>query len=529
MSRFKVLLLDGIDTAGVQVLSATRMIEAVVEPTGDRKALLEMVPDFDGLIVRSVTKVDRELLEKATRLRVVGRAGVGVDNVDVEAATERGVVVMNSPGGSTTTTAEHTIGMMFALSRNIPQAYYDLRNRTWDRTRFKGVELAGKTLGVVGLGRIGSEVAHKAEAIGMKVLAYDPFISPEADLSSGFRIVEFEALLAEADFITVHTPLTSQTRDLINRSTIASMKDGVRLINCARGGIVNERDLGEALDSGKVAGAAFDVFENEPDVQSPLLEKTNFIATPHLGASTFEAQRKVSVDICGQIADFLVKDTVRGALNFPQLEAGQLERYSHFLDLATRLAAFVSQIYQGRIASVSIRYSGDVCNLNPEYLTTSIVCKLLVPILGEGVNLINATTVAKQRGIKVEETRAPVPENFTNLVVIEVRTDRESRSVSGTVFTDKLPRIVNIDGYPLDVVPRGHMLFMTNNDKPGVIGAIGTLLGETGVNVAGMHLGREREGGKALAVLLLDAAIGDDVVGRVRGLEHILSAEAIEL
>ena len=307
------------------------------------------------------------------------------------------------------------------------------------------------------------------------------------------------------------------------------MKDGVRLLNCARGGIINEDDLYAALKSGKVAGAAFDVFEKEPNTESPLLGLDNFIATPHLGASTVEAQRKVSEDICRQVSDYLLKNTIDGALNFPRLDAASVERYQHFVDLAARLATFVAQISDGRMQTVSIRYSGDVSEVNLNYLTSVIVRSLLTPVLREGVNLVNAMHVAKQRGVRVQETRVPAPENFTNLIVIELKTDVESHRVSGTVFTDKLPRIVNIDGYPLEVVPHGHMIFFTNNDQPGVIGAIGSVLGRCKVNIAGMHLGREQQGGKALALLLVDDAVGKDVIEQFRQIPNILSAKVVQV
>lgn len=529
MPNLKVLLLDGIDPAGVDVTRRSKSIEPIVHDKISREKLFEIVGDADGIIVRSSTTVDRELMQKAKQLKVIGRAGVGVDNVDLDAATEYGILVMNSPGGSTTTTAEHTVAMLFALARNIPQAYKTLKNRQWEKNKFKGVELAGKTLGVIGLGRIGSEVARKCQAMGMNVIAFDPYINPDAHLSSGFQLVDAQKVFEESDFITVHVPLTDATRNLINKNTIAQMRDGVRILNCARGGIINERDLYDALKSGKAAGAAFDVFEVEPNTESPLLELDNFIATPHLGASTVEAQRKVSEDICRQVSDYLLKNTVDGALNFPRLEAGTVERYKHFVDLAGRLAAFIAQICDGRMQTVSIRYSGEVSDMNLNYLTSVIVRSLLVPALREGVNLVNAMYVAKQRGIKVQETRVPAPENFTNLIVIELKTDVESHQVSGTVFTDKLPRIVNIDGYPLEVVPHGNMIFFTNNDQPGVIGGIGTVLGKCNVNIAGMHLGREHEGGKALALLLVDNPVGKDVIGQFRQIPNILSAKVVRV
>jgi D-3-phosphoglycerate dehydrogenase / 2-oxoglutarate reductase len=529
MAKFKVLLLDGIDPAGIEVIEKSGQITPLVHDKITREKLLEVIPDVDGVVVRSATQIDREVMLKAPRLKVVGRAGVGVDNVDVDAATERGILVMNSPGGSTTTTAEHTIAMLFAVARNIPQAYRSLKDRKWEKSKFKGVELAGKTLGVVGLGRIGSDVARKCQALGMNVLAYDPFINPDAHFSSGLSLVDLNEIFANADFITVHSPLTDATRNLINKDTLAQMKDGVRILNCARGGIINELDLYEALKRGKVAGAAFDVFETEPNTETPLLELDNFIATPHLGASTVEAQRKVSEDICQQVSDFLIQNTVNGALNFPQLEAGQVERYQHFVDLASRLASFACQLSEGRTQSVLIRYSGEVCDMNLKYLTSAIVRALLAPVLRDGVNLINAMSLAKLRGVKVEETRVPAPENFTNLIEIELKTDKESHRVSGTVFTDKLSRIVNVDGYALEVVPRGRMIYFTNEDKPGVIGKMGSILGQAKVNIAGMQLGREREGGKALALLLVDTPVSDDVIDQVRQIDGILTAKVIKV
>src|SRR5439155_11753648 len=529
MAGYKVLLLDGIDPAGIDIIGATNVIEPIVHDKISRDQLLDIIGDVDGLIVRSSTAVDRELIQKAKRLKVIGRAGVGVDNVDVNAATEHGVLVMNSPGGSTTTTAEHTIAMLFALARNIPQACRTLKNHQWEKSKFKGIELAGKTLGVIGLGRIGSEVARKCQAMGMNVVAFDPYINPDAHLSSGLKLVDLQNIFQSADFITVHVPLSENTKNLINKNTIAGMKDGVRILNCARGGIVNESDLYDALKNGKVAGAAFDVFEVEPNTETPLLDLDNFIATPHLGASTVEAQRKVSEDICRQVSDYLLKNTVDGALNFPRLEAGKVERYQHFVDLATSLAAFIAQICAGRMQTVSIRYSGEVCDMNLNYLTSIIVRSLLAPVLREGINLINAMHVANLRGIKVEETRVPAPENFTNLIIIELKTDVESHRVSGTVFTDKLPRIVNVDGYPLEVVPRGNMIFFTNNDKPGVIGGMGSVLGKGNVNIAGMHLGRERQGGRALALLLVDEPVPSELIEQVRRLENILSAKVVRV
>ena len=529
MSTYKVLLLDGIDPAGVQLLESTGSIIPIVHDKISRENLMELVPEVDGIVVRSATMVDKELIQKASHLRVIGRAGVGVDNVDIDTATEHGVLVMNSPGGSTTTTAEHAIAMLFAIARNIPQAYLSLKKGKWNKGKFKGTEITGKTLGVVGLGRIGSEVARKCQAMGMTVLAYDPFINPDTPLSSGFVLVGLDEIWKKADFITFHVPLTDETRNLVNAAAIARMKDGVRLINCARAGIINEKDLLQALESGKVAGAALDVFDAEPEPPAALLGEDNFIATPHLGASTVEAQRKVSEDICRQVSDFLLKKAVFGALNFPQLDAGQVERYQHFVDLAGRMASFVGQIADGRIQSVALRYSGEVCDMNLSYLTSIIVQRLLARSLREGVNLINAGHVARLRGIKVQETRVEVPENYTNLITIEIQTDQETHRVSGTVFTDLMPRIVSVDGFALEVIPRGHMIYFSNNDKPGVIGNIGTVLGQCRVNIAGMQLGRDQEGGRALALLLVDNPPGPDVIAQLLKIENILMARAVRV
>jgi D-3-phosphoglycerate dehydrogenase len=529
MASFKVLLLDGIDPAGIDVIEKTGTITPLVHDKIPREQLLELVSDVDGIVVRSATSVDRELLKHAPRLKVVGRAGVGVDNVDIEAATESGVLVMNSPGGSTTTTAEHAIAMLFALARSIPQAYLALKNGKWEKSRFKGTEITGKTLGVVGLGRIGSEVARKCQAMGMNVIAYDPFLNADTPLSSGLVLVGLDQIWERADFISFHVPLTDETRNLVNKDTIARMKLGVRLINCARGGIINEADLNEALKSGRIAGAALDVFETEPNTKTPLLSEDNFIATPHLGASTVEAQRKVSEDICRQVSDFLLKKTVYGALNFPQLDASQVEQYQHFVDLAARLAAFIGQISDGRIQSVALWYSGEVGDMNLSYLTSVVVQRLLSPTLREGVNLINAAHVARLRGIKVQQTRVEAPENYTNLMTIELRTDVETHRVSGTVFTDKLPRIVKIDGLSVDAVPHGNMIYSSNNDKPGVIGNIGKVLGECNVNIAGMQLGREEQGGRALALLLVDGPVSSDVIERLLKIENILTAKAVRV
>ena len=529
MSTFNVLLLDGIDPAGVEFLRKTGSINPIVHDRISREKLLELVSEADGIIVRSATVVDKELMQKAPRLRVVGRAGVGVDNVDIDTATERGILVMNSPGGSTTTTAEHAIAMLFALARSIPQAYLSLKGGKWEKSRFKGTEITGKTLGVVGLGRIGSEVARKCQAMGMNVIAYDPFINPDTPLSSGLVLVGLEEVWEKADFITFHVPLSDETRNLVDKKSIARMKDGVRLINCARGGIINEADLADALKSGKVAGAALDVFETEPNTSTPLLAQENFIATPHLGASTLEAQRKVSEDICRQVSDFLLKRAVLGALNFPQLDAGQVERYQHFVDLAGRMASFIGQIADGRIQSVALRYSGEVCEMNLNYLTSVVVQRLLSRTLREGVNLVNAGHVARLRGIKVQETRVEIPENYTNLITIEIRTDLETHRVSGTVFTDRMPRIVNVDGFSLEVIPRGHMVYFSNNDKPGVIGNIGTVMGQSSVNIAGMQLGRDEEGGRALALLLVDNPVSPEVIQRLLKLENVLTAKALKV
>jgi D-3-phosphoglycerate dehydrogenase len=489
----------------------------------------KMIGDYDALIIRSATKVTAGLLEKASKLKVVGRAGSGLDNVDIPAATKKGVVVMNTPGGNTVTTAEHTIGMIFASARMIPQAYSSMKAGKWEKKKFEGVELFDKTLGIIGLGAIGGVVANRCTALGMKVLAFDPFISTEKAKQLGIELADLETIYKRSDFITLHTPKTKETAGLINKDTIAKMRDGVRIINCARGGIVNEADLYEALKSGKVAGAAFDVFEKEPPENHPLMTLDNFIATPHLGASTLEAQENVATAVAEQIVDYLIAGTVRNAVNVPSVPADQLPSLSPYINLAERMGLFAAQVIEGGLTQVTVEYSGDVSNLKLEPVTLAALKGLLTPIIQENVNYVNAPLIAKDRGIEVKVSKSSDTREYTSLITIKVKAGAKEMSVAGTLNSKKEPRIIQVDDFPMETVPEGDMLVLMNNDKPGVIGGIGTLMGQNGINIARMQFGREKQGGKAMSVVSVDSAISDEIMNKVRKLPNVLSAKQVRI
>jgi D-3-phosphoglycerate dehydrogenase len=495
----KVLISDNLSTRGVEILKKAGL-EVEFRSKTSAEEIEKMISDYDALIIRSATKVTAALLEKAAKLKVIGRAGSGLDNVDIPAATKKGVVVMNTPGGNTVTTAEHTIGMIFACARMIPQSYASLKAGKWEKKKFEGVELFDKTLGIVGLGAIGGVVANRCAALGMKILAFDPFISAEKAKSLGIELADLETIWKRADFITVHTPKTKETANLINKDTIAKMKDSVRIINCARGGIVNEGDLYEALKSGKVAAAAFDVFEKEPPENHPLLTLDNFIATPHLGASTREAQENVAVAVAEQIVDYLVAGTVRNAVNVPSVPVDQLPTLSPYINLAERMGLFQAQIVEGGLTQVLVEYSGEVSNLKLEPITLAALKGLLTPIIQENVNYVNAPLIAKDRGIELKVSKSADTTEYTSLITIRVK-----------------------------AVPEGDMLVLMNNDKPGVIGGIGTLLGESGINIARMQFGRESQGGRAMSVVSIDGTVPEAVMGKVRKLANVLSVKQIRI
>ena len=524
----KVLISDNLSTRGVEILKKAGL-EVDFRSKTSAEEIEKIIGDYDGLIIRSATKVTAALLEKAAKLKVIGRAGSGLDNVDIPAATKKGVVVMNTPGGNTVTTAEHTIGMLFACARMIPQAYASMKAGKWEKKKFEGVELFEKTLGVIGLGAIGGVVATRCVSMGMKVLAYDPFISAEKAKSMGIELADLETIYKRSDFITLHTPKTKETANLINKETIAKMKDGVRLLNCARGGIVNEKDLYDALTGGKVAAAAFDVFEKEPPENHPLMTLDNFIATPHLGASTREAQENVATAVAEQIVDYLVAGTVRNAVNVPSVPADQLPSLSPYINLAERMGLFTAQIADGGMTQVTVEYTGEVSTLKLEPVTLAALKGLLAPTLQENVNYVNAPLIAKDRGVEVTVAKSQDTTEYTSLITIRIKVDGKQVSVSGTLNSRKEPRIIQVDNFPMETVPSGDMLVFMNNDKPGVIGNIGMTLGENKINISRMQFGRETEGGLAMSVVSVDSQIPDAVMDKVRALPNVLSVKQIRI
>ncbi|NOX96733.1 MAG: phosphoglycerate dehydrogenase [Nitrospirae bacterium] len=525
----KILVSDPLAEEGLEILRKEKDIEVEVAVKLPLEELKEKIKDAEALIIRSGTKVTRDLINAAKNLKVVGRAGVGVDNVDVEAATENGIIVMNSPGANTISTAEHTVALLLALSRNIPHAYISLKEGKWDRKRFMGVEVHGKVLGIVGLGRIGGEVAKRVQALGMQTIACDPFLSPEAAKRWKVELVEMKDLLRRSDYITVHTPFTEETKHLIGSKEFALMKDEVRIINCARGGIIDEKALYEAMKSGKVAGAALDVYEEEPPNKNPLLELDNLVLTPHIGAATKEAQRNVAIEIAHQIVDVLKGRTIRNAVNVPSIEPEAYEEIKPYFGLAEKLGRLQSQLLKGRILAVRVRYSGEIINYDLAPITTAILKGLLEPILKEAVNYVNAPVIAKEREISVTETTSDTLEDFASLISLEVKSTQDKGSVSGTLFSRRDPRIVRLDGFHVDAVPRGYMLIASHEDKPGIIGKLGTLLGDGGINIAAMTLGRKAKGGNELTVLNLDGSVSEKILKDIEEIKEILQVRLAKL
>ncbi|GAB4484035.1 MAG: phosphoglycerate dehydrogenase [Thermodesulfovibrionales bacterium] len=524
----KVLVSDNISPKGVEILKKAGLTVDV--KTGMKpEELKACIGEYHGLVIRSATKVTAEIIEAAQNLKVIGRAGSGLDNVDKAAASKKGIVVMNTPGGNTVTTAEHAIAMLFATARLIPQATSSMKAGKWEKKKFMGVELFNKTLGIVGLGNIGTQVAKRAIGLEMNVLAYDPFLNEEKAKALGIRSASLDEIFSEADFITIHSPLTAETRDLINKTTIAKMKNGVRIINCARGGIVNEKDLYEALQSGKVAGAALDVFEKEPPTDNPLLTLENLICTPHLGASTEEAQENVAIAVAEQIADYLVQGTIRHAVNFPSIPSDQVPRLQPYINLAEKLGGFSAQMFEGAASEITVEYCGDAANVNTEPVTIAAIKGYLAPILLETVNFVNAPLIAKERGIEVKETKSGEASDYHSMIVVKIKTKDKESVVAGTIYSKRDPRIVLIDGFKVEIVPDGVLLLMYNNDMPGVIGNIGTLLGKNNINIARMHFGRESAGGRAISVVNIDADPTDQIIEDIKKLPNILSVRKISL
>ncbi len=525
----KVLISDPIAKEGIDILKKAGL-EVIEKPGLPKEELLEAIKEVDGIIIRSATKVTAEVIEAAKNLKVIARAGTGLDNVDIEAANRRGIVVMNCPGGNTVSAAEHTISMMLALARNIPQATASMKAGKWEKKKFMGREITGKTLGVIGLGRIGSVVADRAKGLKMRVIAYDPYVNPEQAARMGIEIMSLEELLPQADFVTVHVPLTKETRGFINKDIFDKMKDGAMFIHCARGGIVNEADLYEALKSGKIAGAALDVFEQEPPPEGyPLLQLDNVICTPHLGASTVEAQKNVALAIASQVVDFLLHGVVRNAVNMPSVSAEQMAVLKPFLILGEKLGALQAQLAEGPIQEVHIEYQGDVAEMDTKPITVALLKGLLTPALQEDVNYVNAPIRAQERGIKVTESRTSSTEDFINLIKVLVKYPKGENVVAGTIFGKKEPRIVQINDFRLDAVPEGHMLYIMNEDRPGVIGSIGITIGEAGVNISRMHVGQEPSKKCNIILLCLDSEAPEELLQKLATLPHVFSVKALEL
>jgi D-3-phosphoglycerate dehydrogenase len=521
----RVLIADKLSPAAVLIFKE-RGVEADVKTGLSKDELLKIVDQYDGIAIRSATKVTADVVKAAKRLKVVGRAGIGVDNVDIPAATAAGVIVMNTPFGNSITTAEHAIALMMALARELPAANASTHAGKWEKNRFMGVELYGKTLGLIGAGNIGSIVADRAKGLKMKVVAYDPYLSVEHATDLGIEKVDFPELLARADFITLHTPLTNETRNIISADAIKKMKKGARLINCARGGLVDEKALKAALDSGHLAGAAFDVFEEEPAKENVLFGNERVVATPHLGASTNEAQENVALQVAEQISDYLLTGAITNALNMPSITAQEAQKVRPWITLAEKLGAFAGQLTETSIESVEILYEGTASTLNTRALTQAALSGLLKPALSE-VNMVNAPIVAKERGIKVSETLRDRQGIYEGYIKITVKTPDLTRSVAGTVFSDGRPRLIQIKGINLDAEFANHMLYVTNEDKPGFIGRLGTLLGNAQVNIANFTLGRSAPGADAIALVELDAPVGENVIAEINTLPLVRQAKAL--
>ena len=526
----KVLISDSLSKVAVDIFKNTPGLECDVDTKITAEELKAKIKDYHALAVRSRTKVTKEIIEAAENLKVIGRAGTGVDNIDVTAATKKGIIVMNTPGGNTITTAEHAIAMLVSLARYIPQATASMRRGEWEKKKFEGTELTDKTLGILGVGNIGAVVASRALGLKMHVIAYDPYISKEAADKLGISLVTLDELYAKSDFISIHVPLLNETKNLVNAAAFSKMKKGVKLVNCARGGIVNEKDLHDAIKSGIVSGAALDVFDEEPPKKdNPLLQLEEVILTPHLGASTFEAQEKVAKAVAEQMADYLVNGTIRNAVNVPSIPAELLSALGPYINLGEKLGSFLGQTVKGGITEITVEYSGDVVNYDVSPITISCIKGILDRITDQYINFVNAPHAAKERGIKVVEVKSSRAIDFASSVTITAKTKEREHVIEGALFGKSEPRIVKIDKFFLDAVPEGYLLFLHNADKPGVIGNVGTLLGEAKVNIARLHLGRAEAGGEAVSIWSIDAPPSKGLTDKILKLPHMISALVVKL
>ena len=529
--KTKILVTDPLAPQGMEVFERAPGFVVDLKVGIKPPEIKKIIKDYHGWVLRSGTKVTEDILATAEKLKVIGRAGIGVENIDVAAASKRGIVVMNTPGGNNVTTGEHTISLMLSLARHIPQAVASLKAGQWTREKFVGVELCNKTLGIIGLGNVGRIVAERAIGLRMKVLAYDPFVQPESAAKMGVESATLDEIYARADFITVHVPLTAETRGLIGKKTFAKMKNGVRIINCARGGIVDEADLAEAIRSGKVAGAALDVYVDEPpSPDNPLLKMDQVITTPHLGASTDAAQLNVAVAVAEQMVDFLTKGVIRYAVNMPSVSPEVLSVLRPYLTLAEKLGSLQVQMLSMQLPKeVQIEYAGEVTQYDVAPLTLAVLKGILTPVMESSVNYVNAPLVARDRGIKVVESKSSRAGDFASSISVKVKTRDKELEVAGAMFGSNNPRIVKIDGFYLEAVPEGYMLILHNRDVPGVVGAVGTLLGEKGINIAGMELGRQKVGGMAISCIHIDDAAPKETLDALRSLPSIVSAELVKL
>jgi D-3-phosphoglycerate dehydrogenase len=525
----KVLVSDPLSKKGLEILGRAQNLKYDLKPGLSPEELKKILPEYDGIIIRSETKLKGDIIEAGTRLRVIGRAGIGLDNVDLPAATKKGIVVMNTPQENAIAAAEHTIAMILSISRKIPQATASMKAGKWEKKKFMGVELYNKTLGMIGVGVIGTVVADRARGLKMKVIGYDPYLSKEVAEKKGVDLVSYDELLNRSDFVTVHTPLTDETRNLIDKNTLDKMKDGVILINCARGGIINEKDLYDAIKGGKVAGAALDVFEKEPATGNPLLELEEVVTTPHLGASTGEAQENVSIAIAQQIVDYLTIGEARNAVNMPAVSPDILPFLRPYLRLGEKLGSFLGQISNYAIEELLIEYQGEVVDYGTKPITISVLKGLLTPFVGETVNFVNAPVMAKERGIKITESTSAKAEDFASLIALTARSKMEQNYIAGTPFGRRELRIVKLNDFLIEALPEGYILLVNNYDKPGVIGNLGNALGSRNINIATMQFGRDRMGGNAISLLHLDAPLPPGMLGEILRLPNIISVRQIQL
>jgi D-3-phosphoglycerate dehydrogenase / 2-oxoglutarate reductase len=525
---YRILITDPLSDQGIEKLLQAPDVEVLQKTNLTPGQLLEEIAEADALLVRSQTKVTAEVIQAGKKLKAIGRAGVGVDNIDIPAATSKGIIVVNAPDGNTISTAEHTFAMMISLARNIPQGYKSTIQGEWKRKNFVGVELNNKTLGIVGLGRIGTEVAKRAKAFNMKVIAFDPYLTDERAQKIGVHKGSVDDVITQSDFITVHTPLTKETRHLINAEAFERMKPGVRIINCARGGIIDEAALYEAIQRGRVAGAALDVFETEPPGEHPLFSLPQVIATPHLGASTREAQENVAQDVSEEILHILRDQPFKNAVNLPSIPADLQEKLKPYQVLAEKLGGFAIQVADGALDEITITYSGELTEIDPAPLTRIILKGALSCYLSD-INYVNAPYLAKERGVRVTEQKVSNSRGFTNLITVETKTDHEVTKVAGTLLNGLGPRIVQIDRYSVDVQPEGHLLLVQHNDRPGAIGRVGTILGSHDVNIATMQVGRKDIGGHAIMMLTVDKPVEETLLDSLEELEEIETVTAIDL